>query len=148
MFELVSSRSDFVCQFLNWRKFSKEPILIACLAADTAREWERLSDEETKARMQSLLVKLFGSSASKPNAISITRWGQDEFSLGAYSVVDPGATAAKFDSLGPVGRLFFAGEATARSNQGTVPGAYLSGMRAAKQIAECSSANKKVSAVS
>lgn len=148
MFELVSSRSDFVCQFLNWRKFSKEPILIACFAADTAREWERLSDEETKTRMQALLAKLFGSGASKPTAISITRWGQDEFSLGAYSVVDPGATAAKFDSLGkPVGRLFFAGEATARSNQGTVPGAYLSGKRAAKQIAECSSM-KKVSVVS
>ncbi|MBX3138361.1 FAD-dependent oxidoreductase, partial [Candidatus Obscuribacterales bacterium] len=149
MFELVSSRSDFVCQFLNWRKFSKEPILVACFAADTAREWERLSDEETKTRMQALLAKLFGSGASKPTAISITRWGQDEFSLGAYSVVDPGATAAKFDSLGkPVGRLFFAGEATARSNQGTVPGAYLSGLRAAKQIAEFSSTNKKVSVVS
>ena len=147
MFELVSSRSDFVCQFLNWRKFSKEPILIACLAAETAREWERLSDGETRERLQALLLKLFGSSAAKPLATSITRWGQDEFSLGAYSVVDPGATAMKFDILGePIGRLFFAGEATARANQGTVPGAYLSGMRAANQIIECSSLKKKYTA--
>lgn len=148
MIELVSDRSDFVCQFLNWRKYSKEPILIACFAADTAREWERVSDDEVSARMDALLKKLFGSSVSKPVASCITRWGQDEFSLGAYTVVDPGATARKFDALAePVGRLSFAGEATARLNQGTVPGAYLSGVRAAQQIAAVSTQKKSLSAV-
>lgn len=148
MIELVSDRSDFVCQFLNWRKYSREPILIACFAADTAREWERVSDDEVAVRMDALLKKLFGSSVSKPVASCITRWGQDEFSLGAYTVVDPGATARKFDALAePVGRLSLAGEATARLNQGTVPGAYLSGVRAAQQIAAVSTQKKSLSAV-
>lgn len=148
MIELVSNRSDFVCQFLNWRKFSKEPILIACFAAETAREWERNSDDAIEARMEVLLKKLFGSSASKPTASRITRWGTDEFSLGAYTVVDPGSTARKFDALAePVGRLFLAGEATARANQGTVPGAYLSGIRAAKQVAASTALKKPPSVV-
>jgi len=135
--EQVPEKPDLVCQFVNWYKYTKEPILVACLAANTARAWERESDEEQEARMSALLRKYFGSSASHPIASVVTRWGQDEFSLGAYSVVDPGATAEKFDALAqPVKRLFMAGEATGRTHQGTVPGAYLSGVRAAKQIAE------------
>jgi monoamine oxidase len=143
MIELVSSNSDFVCQILNWRKYSKEPILIMCLAADTAKEWERASDEETLARTAVLLKKLFGNSAGTPVATSITRWGQDEFAMGSYTVVDPGATAKTFDALAePVGRMFFAGEATGRAHQGSVPGAYLSGVRAAKQICELATLSK------
>lgn len=135
--ELASAKSDFVCQFVNWHKHSKEPILIACLAADTARKWEGYSDEEVESRMEALLKRMYGSSASKPVSTVITRWGQDQFASGAYSVVRPGNNVEDFEALAqPVGRLFFAGEATARLNQGTVPGAYLSGMRAAKQLAE------------
>lgn len=135
--EFASAKSDFVCQFVNWRKHSKEPILIACLAADTAREWEGYSDEEIESRMEALLKRMYGSSASKPVSTVITRWGQDQFASGAYSVVRPGNNVEDFEALAqPVGRLYFAGEATARVNQGTVPGAYLSGIRAAKQLAE------------
>ncbi|MEL6923366.1 MAG: FAD-dependent oxidoreductase, partial [Bacteroidota bacterium] len=35
----------------------------------------------------------------------------------------------------PVGRIHFAGEATSASSNGTLHGAYLSGLRAAQQIA-------------
>jgi len=137
MIEIVPAKKRPVCQFINWYKYSKEPILIGCVAADTAKDWETESDEEITWAMSALLERLFGKAATKPIASTITRWGQDEFALGSYSVVHPGATAQQFDALAePVGRLFFAGEATSRLHQGTVPGAYISGVRAAKQIAE------------
>ena len=82
-----------------------------------------------------LLSIMFGTSVTEPLATKITRWGSDEFSCGSYSVVRPGATAREFDALAePVGRLYFAGEATIRKHQGTVHGAYLSGVHAANQI--------------
>lgn len=135
LIELIPERHDLVVQFLNWYKYTGQPILIACIAADTARQWEAESNERTVALIMDVLKKYFGNSVKEPVSTVITRWGQDEFSRGSYSVVHPGATAKQFDALGePVGRLFFAGEATSMKHQGTVHGAYLSGLRAAKQI--------------
>lgn len=135
--EIVPVQKNMVVQFINWYKYSKEPILIGCIAADTAKQWETMSDQEIVSAMILVLRSLFKDQVTEPIGTAITRWGADEYSRGAYSVVHPGATEQLFDALAePVGRLFFAGEATARANQGTVPGAYLSGVRAAKQLAE------------
>jgi monoamine oxidase len=72
--------------------------------------------------------------APKPIAAVLTRWHDDPFARGAYSVVPPGASSADFDALAePVGPLLFAGEATNRAYRGTVHGAYLSGLRAARE---------------
>lgn len=137
LIELTPIKKTVTCQFINWYKYSKEPILIGCVAANTAKDWEAQSREENIWAMTTILKQLFGDAVSEPVSASVTNWGKDQFSLGSYSVVHPGATAQQFDALAePVGRLFFAGEATARLHQGTVPGAYLSGMRAAKQLAE------------
>lgn len=137
LIEITPIKKRVTCQFINWYKYSKEPILIGCVAADTAKEWEAESPEENVWAMTAILKQLFGDAVTEPVATSVTRWGQDPFALGAYSVIHPGATAQQFDALAePVGLLFFAGEATARLHQGTVPGAYLSGIRAAKQLVE------------
>ncbi len=143
MIEMVPVKKKLVVQFINWYKYSKEPILIACIAADTAKSWESETDQEIVWAVQAILKRWFGDAVSEPLATSVTRWGKDPFSLGSYSVVHPGATSSQFDALAePVKRIFFACEATERSHQGTVPGAYLSGIRAAKQVAECVSARR------
>jgi monoamine oxidase len=74
--------------------------------------------------------------APKPVAVAVTRWHEDPFSFGAYSVVPPGSTSAHFNALAePEGPLVFAGEATTRGHRGTVHGAYFSGLRAAREAA-------------
>jgi monoamine oxidase len=76
--------------------------------------------------------------------IHVTRWSLDETSLGAYSVPVPGHWDKREILRRPIGagkdgdgppRLFFAGEATARAiYNGSYPGAYESGVAAARAI--------------
>jgi monoamine oxidase len=135
--EIISDHNIPVTGFVNWYKYTRQPVLIAFIASSAAVEMENKTDAEIESQMMLILRKLFGSQVTKPTAIRITRWGQDEFTLGSYSVVPPGATLKDFDALAePVGRLFFAGEATIGAHQGTVHGAYLSGVRAAAELSQ------------
>ena len=78
------------------------------------------------------------------NEIHVTRWSLDETSLGAYSVPVPGHWDKRETLRRPIGagkdgegtkRLFFAGEAAARAiHNGSYPGAYESGVDAARVI--------------
>jgi monoamine oxidase len=60
-------------------------------------------------------------------------WSQDEWSRGCYSAFDNPALDAISLLSEPVGRVFFAGEHTARDS-GTMEGALASGIRAAGQV--------------
>jgi monoamine oxidase len=72
--------------------------------------------------------------------IQITRWSLDPTSFGAYSVAGPGEWYQREVLAEPVEimekkRLFFAGEGTARAiYNGSYPGAYESGLKAARDI--------------
>lgn len=73
--------------------------------------------------------------------IQVTRWNLDPTSWGAYSIANPGEwvnhkiLAEPVEDAGKVKRLFFAGEGTARAIYiGSYPGAYESGVRAAREI--------------
>jgi hypothetical protein len=79
--------------------------------------------------------------------IHVTRWSLDETSLGAYSVPEPGYWDMREVLRKPVGEpgedededcpkhLYFAGEATSRAiYNGSFPGAYETGMQAAREI--------------
>jgi monoamine oxidase len=73
--------------------------------------------------------------------IRLTRWSLDATSFGAYSVADPGNWYQHEILAEPVKdakdkeRLFFAGEGTARLiYNGSFPGAYESGLKAARDI--------------
>jgi monoamine oxidase len=75
--------------------------------------------------------------------IQVTRWSIDPTSYGAYSVALPGSWEQHAVLAEPVAdtqgvkRLFFAGEGTARAiYNGSYPGAYESGLRAAREIHE------------
>ena len=103
-------------------------------------------DDLAIALTRTALTKMYGESkvmeSIQEDQIQVTRWSLDETSLGAYSVASPG-NWDKHEILGkPVGpgeegrpRVFFAGEGTARAiYNGSYPGAYESGMKAARDI--------------
>lgn len=63
----------------------------------------------------------------------VSRWGTDPNSLGCYSYDAVGKPEDLYDKLRlPLGNLFFAGEAVSMENQGSVHGAYSSGIMAAE----------------
>ena len=79
---------------------------------------------------------VFGKQVVKKVENSITTsWSKDEFTLGSYSYAKPGGHHFREILSRPVNdEIFFAGEATSSEHYGTCHGAYLSGVRAAKQI--------------
>ncbi len=111
----------------------------------------RLScDEPAIETARKALVNMFKqpvNEAIQSNQIHVTRWSLDETSLGAYSVPEPGYWDMRETLRKPVGEpgmdedaegpkhLYFAGEATSRAiYNGSFPGAYETGMQAAREI--------------
>ncbi len=94
------------------------------------------------------LVGVFGSDfARRVKPIRVHRWGQDPFSLGAYSFALPGYADCRQTLAAPVDdRLFFAGEACSRNDFSTAHGGWHTGIAAAELvIAARSSASRELS---
>ena len=126
-------------QWSEWISLSKptgRPILVGFNAGDFGRQIEGYTDSEVVASAMTTLRKIFGSTIPLPLSFQVSRWGDDPFSYGAFSYVKLGATSSMRSTLAaPVGKkVFFAGEATHRRYPGTVHGAYLSGLQAAKDV--------------
>ncbi len=113
------------------------PMLMMFNAGNVATELERLSDADTVALALAALGEMYGTTP-QPRDARVTRWFSDPWSHGAYSYVPIGASFEQHAELAaPIdSRLFFAGEATTKDYPATVHGAYLTGQRAAAQIAE------------
>jgi monoamine oxidase len=111
------------------------PILLWFNASDTARSFEARSDAEVVASAMRALRTIYGPAIPEPAAYALTRWAADPFAGGSYSYLAPGASPADREALAePIrDRLFFAGEAATTYHPSTVHGAYLSGLRAARQ---------------
>ncbi len=134
---MVSTPKGRWAEYINVARFVPQPILLGFNVATFARRVERHTDEQTVNGMVAALRAMFGRKVPDPTHAKITRWGADPFSLGSYSFLKTGSTPQDYDQLAaPVGgRLFFAGEHTNRRYAATVHGAYLSGLRAARQVA-------------
>lgn len=131
----VSEKKGNFAIFLNWYRFTKEPILIAFIGGNKARFFETQSEKEITQEIMQILQKLFGNSIPYPLQVKATQWGKDPYALGSYSFFPTGATGDAYDQLAnPTGNLFFAGEATIRQYPATVYGAFLSGIREGKRI--------------
>ncbi|CAB1116449.1 PAO [Ectocarpus sp. CCAP 1310/34] len=94
-----------------------------------------------------------GEDLPEPVSVFVTSWGQEPFQRGSYSFFPLGArdddihTAGRGAAFGPPRgaaeggagggseRVFFAGEATVPGLEGSMHGAYLSGVRAAEDVA-------------
>jgi monoamine oxidase len=123
-------------RFLNAFVFSGAPILVGLRAGPFAYGRERLSDATTVSQVQASLAAMFQTDVPEPVGALITRWGRDPFAHGAYSFPAVGSSPDDRDQLAASvdDRVFFAGEATSREYFATVHGAYLSGLRAAKEL--------------
>nr|WP_154923366.1 NAD(P)/FAD-dependent oxidoreductase [Microbacterium testaceum] len=102
-------------------------------AAVATRTW---SDAEIVASTLAQLRRLYGDAVPDPTSAVVTRWQDDPFSRGSYAYMLPGSVGADHDVLAePVGGvLHLAGEATWGDDPATVPGAMLSGHRAAQNV--------------
>ncbi|KAI3669125.1 hypothetical protein L6452_40349 [Arctium lappa] len=119
--------------FLNLHKATGHPVLVYMAAGRFAYDLEKLS-EEAAANFAMLQLKKMFPEATEPVQYLVSRWGTDPDSLGCYSYDVVGKPTDIYDRLrAPLGNLFFGGEAVSMENQGSVHGAYSSGVTAAEK---------------
>ncbi|TFD91262.1 flavin monoamine oxidase family protein [Cryobacterium serini] len=85
----------------------------------------------------------------QPLAVSRTNWSTDPFSRGSFSYAAVGATPEHRAALAQAvdARVFFAGEATAADEPGTVQGARASGLLAASQVQDVAAPGERITIV-
>ena len=130
------TRGEFYL-FISMTKIVGAPVLVAMISGQAAYTIENLSGEDVVGKAMSILQKIYGPSAVTPTRAVITRWGSDPYALGSFSYVSVGSNGSDYDILAkPVdNKLFFAGEHTHRHHPSTVTGGYMSGIRAAYEMA-------------
>jgi monoamine oxidase len=123
-------------EFFSLHKATKQNVLVAFQAGNSAIAAEKLSDTETVNSVMTALKQMFGvSQLPDPTRYVITRWAQDPYAFGSYSFVAVGATDSMRNTLcKTAGRLFFAGEACSTAYPSTVQGAWLTGQAAARSL--------------
>ncbi|XP_010528605.1 PREDICTED: probable polyamine oxidase 4 [Tarenaya hassleriana] len=129
---MVASTPKACGYFLNLNKAMGHPVLVYMAAGTLAKDLEMLSDESTANLVMLQLKKMFPN-APDPVEYRVTRWGTDPNTLGCYAYDVVGMPEDLYERLGePVGNIFFGGEAVNIAHQGSVHGAFLAGMEAAK----------------
>lgn len=124
--------------FWNPSKLKGVPTLVGFIGGDEAREIESQTDDQVLDDVMKNLEAMFPA-ITRPDRVIVTRWGREETSMGTYSYKRVGRdhrsdSYALARSVG--GSVWFAGEATARSWRGSVPGAYQTGEEAAREMLE------------
>lgn len=123
-------------EWVSFHRVARQPVLLGFNAADRAVEIETWTDDAIVEDAMRTLRIMHGHDIPDPLDAQITRWHRDPFARGSYSFNALGATPAMRDALAaPLdGTVFFAGEATGRKHSGTAHAAYLSGLRAAREM--------------
>jgi len=114
-------------------------VAVGFAGGEHALKLERKSTPQLVEHYLSKLRAIFGPGidAHVKNTV-VTRWGQDPWTLGAYSYVKPGMDGVREKLAQPIDdRLYFAGEAAAPADKAQmIHGAYESGKIAAAAIIE------------
>ncbi|PFX17976.1 Polyamine oxidase [Stylophora pistillata] len=101
------------------------------------RRIEGQSFNETKAEIMEILRKVYGEGIPEATDIYYHRWSKEPLTQGAFSDPVVGMTSKDWENIGKnLGRLYFAGEATSEEWYGYMQGAYLTGDKKGKMIAE------------
>ncbi len=124
-------------EWLSLQRVLGLPVLLGFNAGAQASALENLDDAATVASAMGALRSMFGTDVPQPIGAQITRWGRDTLVYGSYSFNAVGVrpeTRQNLAGLDWEGQLVFAGEACHESFFGTVHGAYLSGITAARKL--------------
>lgn len=112
--------------------------IVTLMAGQSAYDCENTpKDELVKEALETLrLIHPHIRLIPQPLETIVTQWSQDEYARGSYSFVGKEGTGEDYDLLAkPIDKqLYFAGEATSRHYPATAHGAYLSGVKVAKDI--------------
>ena len=132
----VGAEKGHWAETLNLYPHTGQPILMMFNAGTYGARLEQYSDRQIVENAVAALKDVYGD-VPAPRDARITRWNSDPWTHGAYSFVPAGSSFEQYAVLGePVDdKVFFAGEATHPDYPATVHGAFLSGVRAARQIA-------------
>ena len=126
---------NFAC---NFHKVNGKNLLIFFIADDNYELNIRYkSIDQLKLILLEKLNVIFPDKNIKITNFLKTNWNDDPFTFGSFTEV-AGHEYLRRRFMEPEGRLIFAGEHTAPKFNAFVYGAYLSGLRAAKQIIELS----------
>jgi len=133
--EMVRARRDDLRGMTYLTNLWGERICVGSSAGAFAHELEAAGEQGALDFALGELAGMFGGDVRKHfDKGAATAWATDPFSRGAYSHCLPGRFGARAILTRPVGdRLVFAGEHTEQSAYGTLHGAHLSGLRAARQ---------------
>lgn len=132
----IPAQSARWLEIVNLYKINQNPALMAFVSGKQAEQMEQESDAQVVQDLMRHLRIIYGEKIPQPCYYKITHWYSDPFSYGSYSFIKVHGDSSAYDDLAqPIKqRLFFAGEATNARFPATVHGAYLSGLRAAKEI--------------
>ncbi|XP_070578764.1 uncharacterized protein [Ptychodera flava] len=109
--------------------------LLLIVVGEESRRIEGQNDTKTKDEIMTILRKIYNEDIEDPEAIYVTKWGMDPLQYGSFSNWPPEVSEECYRYLqAPVGRLYFAGEATHEKYNGYLQGAYLTGQEQAKLI--------------
>lgn len=137
MINFVGPKAGFWAEWMNGFLSTGQPLIVGFNGGDVANAVEALDDRATTASAMEALRAMFGTAIPDPVASQISRWRQDRFSHGAYSIIPVGASGKDRGALAGSdwqGRLHFAGEACVQDFPATAHGALISGRRAASAI--------------
>ncbi|KAH7424184.1 hypothetical protein KP509_12G094400 [Ceratopteris richardii] len=125
--------------FWNLQRTVGAPILSALVVGKAAIEEEKKESSESAEHALAVLRSIFGKdSVPQPTRFTVTKWGSDPYSRGAYSYVAVGSSGEDYDIIGRSvdNCVFFAGEATCKEHPDTVGGAIMTGLREAVRIVD------------
>lgn len=124
-----------VCRYYPYWKTGDIPMLVGFIVADHAKQMEGLTDKEvTESAMKQLRAIFHNTIIPEPTESIFTRWYQNEYSFGSYSVPGVGIhgrarkhlsaplSCFSYDNNRVEECLFFAGEATNVNYPGTTHG--------------------------
>lgn len=126
-------KQGWFTEFYSPKSRNGKKIVYAYTSGRIAKVVETMSNEEIQNEALNTLRSLY-EGIPYPKQVVVSRWGSDEFSMGAYTFNKVGQSAKDRTVLAkPVKRrLYFAGEGTSSQFFGTTHGALISGVVAAK----------------
>lgn len=134
--EYIPKKHGEWVEWVSFKRAANLPVLLGFNAADRGREIESWTDQQIVASAMATLQTMFGKNIPAPSDYQVTRWASDPYAGGSYSYNAVGSHPDHRRQLAQplASRLYFAGEATESAYFGTAHGAYLSGLRAAKEM--------------